>query len=240
MRVWLYPCNLEGHKGEFFARTENEKTLTLEQICVAAKERGGFTGSIEDLKEHIAIFLREAVHQMRDGFAVNFGGLFVVYFHVGGFFENGRAQADKEQNPVTVHFRPLSDLRKSAGTIEVVCLGVADTQGYIAEIADVTSKTVNEVVTKGGIFILSGDKIEVFGPSNRVGVCFVAPGSPDIAVPVTANLAVNEPSKIIGTVPELLPDRDWYIEVRTNFSGNTGHPLKETRLIRSSFTVRQA
>jgi hypothetical protein len=39
----------------------------------------------------------------------------------------------------------------------------------------------------------------VYGPGNQVGVFFIAPGSPDIAVKVTANLAVNEPSRIIGT-----------------------------------------
>jgi hypothetical protein len=40
-------------------------------------------------------------------------------------------------------------------------------------------------------------------------------------------------------VPELLPDRDWYLEVRTFYS-HGGKLLKEMRVIRSKFAVRQA
>jgi hypothetical protein len=47
-------------------------------------------------------------------------------------------------------------------------------------------------------------------------------------------------ARLVGTIPELLPDRDWYVEVRTFFSGSAGKPLKEMRVIRSKFAVRQA
>jgi hypothetical protein len=240
--VKLYPNNFPGKEGEFVAHTVAEKPLTYEEVCASAKERGGYTGSLDDLIEHVAIFLREAAHHLCDGYEVNFGGLFVIFVNVGGVFLNARDPVDKTKHKINFHFRTLSGLRKLAEQIEVVSEGLADSSGYIMEVKDVATGLVNDVVTKGGIFILSGDKIKITGTGtpSKTGVFFLSPGSPDIAIKAAGNLAVNDPSQIIGTVPELLPDKDWYIEVCTDFSGTTGKPLKDIRRIRSTFTVRQA
>jgi hypothetical protein len=240
IRVKLYPNNLPGKEGELVARTVNERTLLFEEVCVAAKERGGYTGSLDDLKEHLAIFLRETVHQLCDGFGVNFGGLFTVYPNVGGVFANERDPVDKDKHKITFHFRTLHPLRQIADHIEVVSEGLADSSGYITQIEDVTTEQVNDVVTKGGIFMLSGEKIKVVGDSAKVGVFFCTQDTPAASVKVSGNLAINDPSKIIGIVPELLPGKDWYVEVRTYFSGASATPLKEMRVIRSKFMVKQA
>ena len=139
------------------ARTVNEKTLSFEEVCIAAKERGGYTGSLDDLKEHIAIFLRETAHQLCDGFGINFGGLFTVYPNVGGLFANEHDPVNKDKHKISFHFRTLHALRQIADRIEVVSEGLADSSGYITQLEDVTTEQVNDVVTKGGIFILSGD-----------------------------------------------------------------------------------
>jgi hypothetical protein len=60
-------------------RTVNEKTFSFEEVCAAAKERGGFTGSLDDLKERVAIFLREAAHHLCDGFEVRRTGRRVLH-----------------------------------------------------------------------------------------------------------------------------------------------------------------
>ena len=239
IRVKLYPNNLPGKEGELVARTVNEKTLSFEEVCVAAKERGGYTGSLDDLMEHVAIFLRETAHQLCDGFGVNFGGLFTIFANVGGVFANERDPVDKTKHKINFHFRVLHALRQLADLIEVVSEGLAESSGYIAELLDVVTGLTEDVVTKGGIFILTGDKIKIAGTGSKVGVFFVQIGSPNVAIKVSGNLAANDPSKIIGIVPELLPG-DWYIEVRTYFSGASATPLKELRTIRSKFTVKQA
>jgi hypothetical protein len=95
------------------------------------------------------------------------------------------------------------------------------------------------VVTKGGIFAVTGDAIKVAGDNRDTGVYFYTLGSPNVSIKATAPLAVNDPKRIVGTVPELLADKNWYVEVRTYFSGG-GTLLKEKRTIRSAFTVRQA
>jgi hypothetical protein len=241
IKIRLYSYHLPGRKeGELIARTENEKVLFIEDISKEAKERGGYTGNVDDLNNHVAVFLREVAHQLCDGYEINFGGLFAIYPNVGGVFENEHEPIDKDKHKISFRFRTLNGLRKLAERIEVVSEGLADTLGYLMEIVDVTTGLANDVVTKNGIFMLSGNKMKISGEADQTGVYFVAANSPDMSVKVTTNLAVNEPTKIIGTVPELQPDKDWYVEVRTNFSGTSTKPLKDTRVIRSKFTVKQA
>ena len=71
IRVKLYPNYLPNVEGIYIARTNNEASLTIEQVCAALKNRGGFTGNYEDLTENIRQFFDEAAYQLCDGFAVN-------------------------------------------------------------------------------------------------------------------------------------------------------------------------
>jgi hypothetical protein len=47
IRVKLYPKG----EGSLIARTDNEALLSIEDVCAALKNRGGFTGSYDDLVE---------------------------------------------------------------------------------------------------------------------------------------------------------------------------------------------
>ncbi|MDR2632303.1 MAG: DUF4469 domain-containing protein [Treponema sp.] len=238
--VMLYESHLEGHKGKLFARTVNDKVLTDDDVCVSAKERGGYTGSLDDLKEHVTIFLREMAHLLRDGYGVNIGGILEARLNVGGWFAGEFAPADKDLNKVTVRVMTLPGARRLCEGVHVVNKGMAPVQSYITDIIDAETGLVNEVLSKDGIFTLNGNRIKIAGEDSRAGVFFILPGTPDQEIGVTAKLAVNEPSKLVGKAPELSPDKDWYVEVRTYFSGNSAKPLKELRTIRSKFTVRQA
>jgi hypothetical protein len=71
IRVELYPNYLPKVEGEYIARTDSEKTLSIDEICDALHLRGGYTGSLADLKEHILLFMEEAGYQLCDGFAVS-------------------------------------------------------------------------------------------------------------------------------------------------------------------------
>jgi hypothetical protein len=112
-----------------------------------------------------------------------------------------------DKHPVTCGFHVLKKFRSLFQFIEIQVEGVAGTDGYIDEITDVTAGAVNESVTKGGIFVIEGYKIKAAGDPRNTGVFFFSPGSPSISVKATGNLAENGYGKIIGTVPELLPDK---------------------------------
>jgi hypothetical protein len=57
IRAKLYPNYIHGIDGAFIARTDDEASLTIEQVCAALKNRGGFTGNYQDLVEYRVVFL---------------------------------------------------------------------------------------------------------------------------------------------------------------------------------------
>ncbi len=42
MRAKLYPSYLPGTEGKYIARTANEASVSIEDICASMKNRGGF------------------------------------------------------------------------------------------------------------------------------------------------------------------------------------------------------
>jgi hypothetical protein len=71
IRAKLYPNYLHGVPGGFIARTDDEASLSIEEVCAALKNRGGFTGNYDDLVANVKQFFDEAVYQLGDGFSVN-------------------------------------------------------------------------------------------------------------------------------------------------------------------------
>jgi hypothetical protein len=60
LRVKLYPNYLPNVEGAYIARTDSEASLSIEQVCAALKNRGGYGGDYEDLVEGVKQFFDEA------------------------------------------------------------------------------------------------------------------------------------------------------------------------------------
>jgi len=236
IRVKLYPNYLPNVEGQYIARTNNEASLNVDQVCAALKNRGGFTGSYEDLTENVRLFLDEAAYQLCDGFAVNMR-YFSVHPNVGGTFNSVNEPHDSKKHPISFRFRTRPDLRRIIQHIVIDTDGLADVTGWIDEFIDTDEHSVNTLYVPGDQFILLGNKIKVAGNDPDVGVFFVPVDDPAHAVKVT-RIAENTASKIIGIAPktENIQNR---IEIRTQFSGSTTTPLKTPRVITSSFVLEE-
>jgi hypothetical protein len=235
VRVKLYPNHLPRVEGAYVARTDNEAALTVGQVCAALKNRGGFTGSYDDLVEHVEQFFDEAAYQLCDGFSVN-TGYFSIHPSVGGTFDSVNETHDKEKHPVGFRFRTRAPLRALVERIVVEIEGLADSSGYIYEFIDLTTGAVNETLTPGGMFSLSGHKIKIFGKETGCGVYFAPEAEPAAEVKVEGHLAENTASKIIGVIPPLTPGA-YKVIVKTQFTGSGATLLKTPRLIESAFTL---
>jgi hypothetical protein len=233
IRVKLYQNYLPKVEGEYIARTDSERTLSIDEICDAMKTRGGYTGNVADLKEHIHLFKEEMGYQLCDGYAINME-YFSIHPNVGGTFDNKREGVSPDKHPVGFKFRVRNALRQLAEHIEVFVEGVAETGAFIDEFHDNISDTVNEKVTPGGIFSIIGGKIKIAGDPTETGIYFSA--SDGSSVKATGRLEENDRSKLIGVTPELPSDKEWTLEVRTQFSNSTTL-LKEVRVIKSEFTL---
>lgn len=239
--IFTYESHLKGHEGLYFARTKNDKILTLQDVAVWAKELD-YTVNVENLIRDADILFRTIVHLLRDGYGVNLGGLVELYLNVGGFFKKPADTPDPKENPVSIHVRRLHGAARAVEGIHVVNWGLAPTAPRIDGITDNATGTVNDVVTPEKPFTITGKDIRILGenkPGDRIGVSFYAPGSPNVTVYVSDALVINEANRIVGVVPELIAGKSWQIKIRTKFSGS-GTPLKETREIVSGFSVQVA
>jgi hypothetical protein len=237
IRVKLYPNYLHNVEGAYLARTDNEASLSIEEVCAALKNRGGFTGNYDDLVEHVKQFLDETAYQLCDGFAVN-TGYYSLHPNVGGTFDKVNEGHDAEKHPVTFRFRTRAPLRSLAEHIEIQVEGLADVSGYIDEFIDVTTDAIDEALTPGGQFSISGSKIKIAGDNADVGVYFVSAADASQRVKVSGNLAENTASKVIGMVPALTAGT-YKLEVVTQHASG-GTLLKEPRASEGAFTLTVA
>jgi hypothetical protein len=83
IKVKLYPNYLPGVEGQYIAKTNSEASLSIEQVCAALKNRGGFTGRYDELVDCVQEFFDEAAYQLADGFAVSMK-YFSIHPNVGG------------------------------------------------------------------------------------------------------------------------------------------------------------
>ncbi|MDR1215912.1 MAG: DUF4469 domain-containing protein [Treponema sp.] len=235
IRVKLYPNYLPRVVGLYIARTDNEASLTIEEVCAALKDRGGFTGNYNDLVDYVQQFFAESAYQLCDGFAVN-TGYYSIHPNVGGTFDKVTEGYDAHKHPITFRFRARAPLRELAEQIEVEVEGLADVTGYIDEFEDVTTGAVNETLTPMGPFSVAGHKLKVMGDDPEVGVYFVSAEDAGTRVKVDVRLAENLTSKVIGIIPALT-EGTWKIEIKTQYSGSSNTTLKKPRTIESPFIL---
>ncbi|MDR1072175.1 MAG: DUF4469 domain-containing protein [Treponema sp.] len=234
IRVKLYPNYLPRVEGMYIARTDNEASLSIEEVCAALKNRGGFTGNYADLVECVRQFFNEAAYQLCDGFAVN-TGYFSIHPNVGGTFNTVNEGHDADKHPVTFRFRTRAPLRALAGRVAVEIEGLADIAGYIDEIEDISSGAVNETLTPGGQFSIMGHKIKIAGDDPGIGVYFTAESDPSQSVKVSGRLAENTTSKLIGIIPALSAGA-WKAVIKTQYTSGTAF-LKTPRVVEGAVSL---
>jgi hypothetical protein len=237
IKVKLYPNYLPGAEGAYVARTDNEATLSVEDVCTALKNRGGYSGKFGVLVDNVKQYLDEVAYQLCDGYAVS-TGYFSVHPNIGGTFDSDKDAHDSKKHPISFRFRTRKPLRELVQTIAVEILGMADTNGYIGEFIDYDEDSVNTLYVPGAQFAIHGHKIKLAGDAPGVGVYFVPVDDPSKAVKVS-RIAENIPTKITGIAPKTEHQHN-RIEIRTQFTGATNTPLKTPRIITSAFTLEEA
>ena len=236
IKVKLYPSYLPKALGAYYAKTENEKVLGIENICSAMVNRGGFMGNYQTLLEYVRQFYDELAYQLCDGFAVN-TGYYSIHPDVTGSIESAWKTYDKKKNPVKFKFRVRKSLRNLADHIDVVITGVADSNAIIHGFHDNYGKDSANHFAPGDVFTIFGNKIKITEEDPESGVFFVPALNPEKAVKVK-RIIQNYPGKVIGEAPDTGYQMN-RIEVRTRFSGSK-KLMKNLRVITSSFELEQA
>jgi hypothetical protein len=236
LHVWLYLNYLTAIKGKYIGRIVTDDVLSIEQVSATAVEMSGGKLDYETVVMCVKHFLDEAMHQMCDGFGINFH-YFLMYPGVGGTFESEHVAIKAGEHEITIRFRVRQPLRDLMKTVEIEVVGVAKSGACIDEFTDVESGAVNEKATPNGQFVIKCAKGKIKGGEAETGICFMSKGVvPAVSAKVTKKLAKNDPAEIIGTLPDLPPNTTWEPEIRTYFSGSR-KPLKNLRITKAGFTI---
>jgi hypothetical protein len=237
IKVYLYPNYLPKAEGRYIARTENEASLNVSKICAAMKNRGGYTGSYDNLVENIRLFLDECAYQLCDGYRLNLK-YYSIHPTVSGTFDSEKEAHDSQKNPIRFNFRTNRKLRDIKEHIAVEILGVADVNAFIDQFIDRDAVSVNDLFVKDDMFCITGAKIKVAGNDPACGVYFVPVDDPDAAVRVT-RIGENTSTKITGIAPATGYEKN-KIEIRTQYTGSSVSFLKTPRTITSRFVLSEA
>ena len=223
----LYPNYLGKGEGAYVARAKAEAPLAIEDVCAAAKNRGGFTGQYEDLVEHAHIFTNEIIYQLLDGFSVQLGGFCSLHTRISGTYHGGNDHIGADN--LHVAFRTLRHLKDLLLKVKIENEGVAGDGAYIDEIIDVHSEAVNSTLTPGNMVHIQGHKIKVDGEESACGVWFVSQAD-NARVKISEHLGNNRTNELLGLIPPLTAGT-YKLEVVTQYAG--GALLKEPRVIKA-------
>lgn len=225
IKAYLYDNQLTDDPNDFIARVSSERSLTVEDICKSAVTRGGADISAEAMRHGVELFQKEMAYLLSDGYSVN-TGYFTATALVKGIFNSPRETFNPEKHKVLFQFNQGEAMRKELSNIEVEIMGVAESGLRIAQVIDVKTSSVNDLLTPGFNLKISGYKIKLGGEHASVGVYFHNQDTNASTKVNAADIVVNNPSEVIVVTPALTAGT-YQLEVVTQHSGSV--ILKEPR-----------
>ena len=122
------------------------------------------------------------------------------------------------------------------GTSIVIDVDERKERGSIDSFTDTGTAMVNERITPGRKFIVTGDNIRIEGNKADCGVWFVSMVDASLRFKVTKALSENSSGRVSGIVP-VIPAGKYIVEIKTQYNGD-GALLKAPRTIKGGFALR--
>lgn len=218
---------LTEREDDFTANVTYVANRTIEDLCnIAANGKSKFTAS-ELLAAHNDLKV-VAKEELYSGSTVEFG-FTNNSLGIDGSFIGPKAKFDPAKNNVTLRSTPIKEVKEDMKSITVIVGEVVEGLPTITKVTDVFTGEVNGKITPGNTLNGEGKRIKIVGTEgNAVGFFFVkAEGETEAAVPMTS-VSRNDPSYFSFIIPALA-DGKYYLEVATQYGGNTKQLLKDIR-----------
>jgi len=226
IRAYLYNNFLTDNPNDYMAKVASERSLSIKDICQSAAERGGADVSAASMQHATELFLKEMAYQLCDGFSVN-TGYFTATPLIKGVFDSPTANFDPKKHTVVFQFNQGDILRKESPNISVEIAGVAETGTEIAQVIDVKTGSINEILTPKHNLKIAGSRLKIAGDNPDVGLRFIMQDGSYVDVD-PSDLAVNNPSELIILIPELSSGK-YKLQITTQYA--ISKLLKEPRTV---------
>lgn len=225
VKATLYPNLLTEDPNDFAARVTTERSLSINDICIAMVTRGGATRTVDDIEHIVVAFLKEMGYQLCDGFSVN-TGYFTATPQIKGVFNDPKETFNPEKHSISFLFNQGELLRKELANVTIEITGVGDSSITIEQVVDVKTGSVNDLITPNRNLRIKGYKVKVAGENPDVGVYFVNTDTGARTKVASDEFVDNNPSEVVVVAPELAKGT-YTLEVISQFAANT--LLKEPR-----------
>jgi hypothetical protein len=227
IKAWLYENLLTEDKNDFAARVSAERTLSVRDICQSAVTRGGADINAAAMEHAVDLFHKEMAYRLCDGFSVN-TGWYGASMHIRGVFDSPTEGFDPEKHSVLAEFHQGAELRKELSAVSVSVLGRAEVSFFIAQVTDIRTGSVNDLLTPGRNAKIAGGKLKIMGKEeDACGVYFVNADTQERIKVEAEDIVENKPAELMVIIPALAAGT-YKLEVTTQFAGS-GTPLKEPR-----------
>ena len=227
IKAYLYDNVLTDNPNDLIARVSSERSLSIKDICQSAVARGGADISAAAMEHAVNLWLKEMGYRLCDGFSAN-AQWFTVHPSIKGVFDSPSEKFSPEKHTVAFDFNQGSLLRKELATVDVQILGVADSSLFIAQVIDVKTGSVNDLLTPNRNLRISGSKIKIAGDDPDNGVYFANQSGALMKVD-DSDIVNNNPSELIIVIPALAAG-EYQVKIITQYSSSNAS-LKEPRTV---------
>jgi hypothetical protein len=169
---------------------------------------------------------------------VNADGWFMASPHIKGVFDSPAEKFNPEKHRITFEFQQGAVLRRETEGVTVEILGVADASLTIAQVTDVRTGSVNDLLTPGRNLRIAGHKLKIAGNTPSPGGYFINQTTQERTRVEVQDIVTNNPSELMIVIPELAKGT-YLLEVITQYSTG-GNLLKEpkTATLERTLTVQ--
>ena len=217
IKAYQYDNILTDNPNDYIARVSSERSLSVKDICQLAVNRGGADISAAAMEHAVKLWLKEMAYQLCDGFSVNADGWFTASVHIKGVFNSPNETFNPAKHTILFSFQQGAQLRKELEAVTIEILGVADALLSIAQVTDIKTASVNDLLTPERNLRISGSRLKIAGDNPAVGVYFINQDTQARTKVDASDIVNNNPSELIIIIPALVPG-EYQLEVVTQYA----------------------
>jgi hypothetical protein len=230
IKVQLYDNPLTANPNDLVARTQSERALSVEEICEKAAKRGETQGSsgfrAKEMAAAVNHFLKEAASQLCNGYIVT-TDLFTAVPKIKGSFNSQNERFNPTKHRLLFYFHQGSMLCEEAKKVEIDVTGMADIAAYIAQVTDVKTGSINDIITPQHALRITGNRMRITGENRQNGIYFTNEVSGSRTKIENTNIVNNNPSELIIITPKLSAGK-YKIEIVTQYT-TAQYAMKEPK-----------
>ena len=238
IKATLFLNWLTDDPNDYSARVVSERSLSISEICSSAVNRGGAATTAEAMEHNVNLFLKEMGYQLCDGYSVN-AGYFTATTLIKGVFNSPTETFNAQKHSIQFLFNQGETLRKELANVQVDITGVSDSSITVAQVTDVKTGSVNDLLTPNRNLKIKGYKLKLAGENPNVGVYFVNQSTNERTKVAADDIVTNNPSELVIVTPELAPGT-YTLEVTSQFTNSNLLKDPRTSVFEKILTVQLA